>query len=152
MATPNHKKPAFSDTVRNLKKQAAIVEDPDDWREQMPNWAFAKCDLRGCQWSWERIDGENLVQVLERLKDHESRRWKEILLDKSNGSIEISNERIAAEAKTRFVDLGFHDFDTIWKLRVNGPGRVWGIRIGRTLHIVWWDPDHGVYPMNIANN
>ena len=152
MAPPKHKRPSFNEAVRDLKKQPAAAEEAEDWREKQPNWAFSRCDLRGCRWSWEHVNGETLVQIIDRLKGHESLAWKQILLEKSNGSIEISHPKIDGDAKQRLVDLGLGNFDAIWKLRVDGPGRVWGVRKGRTFHIVWWDPEHTVYPLNIANH
>ena len=151
--TLKHKGPSFNQEVRDLRKRPAAVEDADDWREWRPSWAFSRLDLDGCRWSWGQVDRETLLQILDRLKGHETLKWKELLLEKSNGSIDISHERLAAEAKARFEHLKLHErFDAIWKLRVDGPGRVWGVRIGATLHLVWWDPEHSVYPMNLADN
>ena len=147
-----HKEPSFNQKVADLKKKPGAVENPDQWRAMTPLWSFAKCDLEGSDWSWEKITSEDLVQVLRRLGEHESRSWKDILLDKSNGAIDMDHERLSAAAKNRLEDRTLLTFDKIYKLRVDGPGRVWGVRVERTLHIVWWDPEHGVYPMNLADN
>ena len=36
--------------------------------------------------------------------------------------------------------------DQIFRFRVSGQKRLWGFRRDRTFHVVWWDPDHKVYP------
>ena len=154
MAPPKHTGPSFDQLVRDLKKQPAAVEDPDKWRDQKPAWCVSRCDLEGCPWSWEHADKDGLKQILRRLSEHEKRAWKEILLDtdgrgrKCNGEIDADHERIARDAKNRLRHLGLAGFDTLLKLRVDGPGRVWGIREGRALFIIWWDPTHSVYPLD----
>jgi len=143
---PKHKQPAFKEIVRDLKKQPVATENADAWRDTSIAWRFGKCDVEGCTWSWSAVPSDELAQILTRLKELESRTWKEILLDKTNGSIEASHENIAAEAKARIADR-YGDVDTLWKLRVDGPGRIWGARIGHVFHIMWWDSRHTVYPM-----
>lgn len=39
------------------------------------------------------------------------------------------------------------DVDDLYQLHVTGPKRVWGIRFGPYLKLLWWDPDHQVYPV-----
>jgi hypothetical protein len=36
--------------------------------------------------------------------------------------------------------------DEIYRFRVTGEKRLWGFRAERTFHVVWWDPEHRVYP------
>ena len=36
--------------------------------------------------------------------------------------------------------------DTLISLRVTGKKRIWGVRDGSVLHLLWWDPQHEVYP------
>ena len=39
------------------------------------------------------------------------------------------------------------DVDELYQLRVTGAERVWGIRSGPLLRLLWWDPNHEVYPV-----
>jgi hypothetical protein len=149
---PKHKGPSFSEFVADRKKQPAVTEDADSWRERRPSWALSRCDLDGCTWSWKQVTGDDMLQIVRRLREYETRPWKEILQDKSNGSIEVTHDNIAAEAKQRLIDQKLEQYDTIWKLRIEKSARVWGVRVGATFHILWWDPEHTVYPMNLADN
>lgn len=36
--------------------------------------------------------------------------------------------------------------DDLYRFRLNGTARLWGFREGDTFHVLWWDPDHEVYP------
>lgn len=36
--------------------------------------------------------------------------------------------------------------DAIFRFRLGGSQRLWGFRQGAIFHVVWWDPDHNVYP------
>ncbi|MGW0780367.1 hypothetical protein [Streptomyces sp. NPDC002913] len=49
-------------------------------------------------------------------------------------------------ALARLDALGLSDMTTIWKLRIGGPGRLWGFLVGNVFHVVWWDPHHEVWP------
>lgn len=46
--------------------------------------------------------------------------------------------------KARLGDT-FGDRD-LFRFRLSGEQRLWGYRVGATFHVVWWDPDHLVYP------
>jgi hypothetical protein len=35
--------------------------------------------------------------------------------------------------------------DQIYRFRLGGKPRLWGFRVERTFHVVWWDPSHKVY-------
>ncbi|MDX3183535.1 hypothetical protein PV334_20015 [Streptomyces sp. ME02-7008A-1] len=50
------------------------------------------------------------------------------------------------EALGRLDILGLSDMTRIWKLRIGGPGRLWGFLVGNVFHVVWWDPRHEVWP------
>lgn len=89
-------------------------------------------------------------RILDRLKAFESMKWKEIDRTKSCGLMEVS--AICKEAKDRLIETNREEFGTLYKLRVDQRGRVWGVRLLDVFHVLWWDPDHGVYPMNIADN
>jgi len=38
--------------------------------------------------------------------------------------------------------------DDLFSLRLEGDMRIWGIRLGRVLQLVWYDPRHEVYPLD----
>ncbi len=38
--------------------------------------------------------------------------------------------------------------DELFRFRLNGPGRLWGLRVPEddTFYVLWWDANHAVYP------
>jgi hypothetical protein len=38
----------------------------------------------------------------------------------------------------------------MFRFRLGGKARLWGFRSERIFHVVWWDPDHRVYPTEPA--
>ncbi|MBQ1167191.1 hypothetical protein KBZ21_55250, partial [Streptomyces sp. A73] len=55
------------------------------------------------------------------------------------------------QALSRLDDLGIPDMTKIWTLRIGGAGRLWGFLVGPVFHIIWWDPDHQVWPSKKKN-
>ena len=57
-----------------------------------------------------------------------------------------------ALARPRTGEDGIEDFDAVLSLRITKAERVWGLKARRGICLLWWDPSHTVYPMNIADN
>ena len=71
--------------------------------------------------------------------------WNEIDKRKSCGS--IARSALCSKAQARLQALKIADTDTIYKLRIASKPRVWGIKQAATLKVIWWDPEHTVYPV-----
>lgn len=57
--------------------------------------------------------------------------------------------RLGDEAQARIAALHLVDTfgdDELFRFRLSGERRLWGFRSERTFHVLWWDPDHQVYP------
>ena len=145
------KKPGFAGPPPSVAKKASVGRiDPDDYRNQTPLWGFRLLDASGGPWSWDNLTPKATLQILVRLRHLSERLWSEIFRDRSNNEIEVS--ALCNRAQQRLAERCRDTYDVLVKLRVDGPGRIWGIRDGRVLHILGWDPGHEVYPMNIADN
>jgi len=79
--------------------------------------------------------------------------WREILApgDKRlHHYMPVSD--ICSEAQRQLEDKKLGDTDSLVSLRIKQRERVWGILQGSALLLLWWDPEHLVYPMNIKDN
>lgn len=65
---------------------------------------------------------------------------------------QIPVKQLGKAARDRLMQLGFDDFDSLLSLRVTKTERIWGVKATNGISLLWWDPEHTVYPMNIANN
>lgn len=106
-------------------------------------------DLDG-PYGWKSATPLELVQIFERLREFERLTWAEIEQQKSCGPMEP--EVICKEAQERLATIGLDTVGALFKLRVDKKARVWGYRHEHVFFVVWWDPEHKVYPMNIADN
>lgn len=54
---------------------------------------------------------------------------------------------VCATAQCRLAELRLDEiFEEFFRFRLSGEKRLWGFRTGDVFHLLWWDPDHGVYP------
>ncbi|HET7233370.1 MAG TPA: hypothetical protein VFJ16_25385 [Longimicrobium sp.] len=95
------------------------------------------------------MDVETLHRVHERLCAFERMTFKEIEGKKNH---EIPVERLGKEARDRLLELGVDEYDEVLSLRVTKAERVWGLKAPNGIYLLWRDPAHTVYPMNITDN
>lgn len=117
--------------------------DPSSLGEK-PVWQFRHVDLEG-PWGWALVKPCDVADVLSKLRDFEGMRWSEIChAKKQHHSCEV--DTLCPRAKRRLLDLGLDDEDALFRFRLTGTQRLWGVRRGAAFFILWWDPDHEVCP------
>lgn len=97
----------------------------------------------GGPWGWDCPDRACIMEIREKLKSFETMNWNQI---ERAGSHNVETERLCSVAKGRLRDIRQDDVDEIFSLRLTGRKRIWGVRAGPILRILWWDPDHEVCP------
>ena len=115
-----------------------------------PSWRISKIDTVD-PFGWQEIPREKLDEVRQKLAQFESMTWNEILIDsrKQNHSVEVW--KLCREARARLEIIGLGDVETLVSLRLSAKERVWGVRQGAALLILWWDPNHLVCPSILKN-
>jgi hypothetical protein len=106
-------------------------------------------DLEG-PFGWKRANAQDFQQIFDRLKSFETMTWQAIDQTKSCGFMPV--EQMSKEAQDRLAETGRDEYDALYKLRITQKGRLWGVRMEQVLHLLWWDPEHRVYQMNIKDN
>lgn len=97
-------------------------------------------------WSWANTPEEDLCKIRALLGELEMLSWKQILARKHHT---IAYRKLSPDAKRRLADISADDLDVLVSLRLTGPKRVFGILAeGGTLDLLWWDPEHSVYPVS----
>lgn len=134
-------------------KKVTIVESPQPRKiakyehshiEGMPlAWRFSGCDVEG-PFAWTNLQPPIYKQVIEALRVFETKTWQEI---NEMGSHPIEAYRLDKIARDRLEAIGQDDIDDIMSFRLNGRNRVWCIRMQNVMRVIWWDPDHKVYPV-----
>jgi hypothetical protein len=147
---PKHPSSAFGDRGSHKAPRSSFVDTRGktprggvpDYAGQFPLWAFRIVDLGG-PWCWSVLGGTELRNVLQRMKDVESMTWQAI---GETGSHFIDVSGLAKAARDRLMKIHQDDVDQVYSLRVGARERIFGIRDGGVLRVLWWDPQHQVCP------
>lgn len=98
-------------------------------------------------WSWRGIDEKTIWEdIHSKLSEFERKTWNEILIKERYRNHLIVISKICPRAQKRLRKIKQDDIDELVSLRLTGQKRVWGIKEGNILKVLWWDPDHTVCP------
>lgn len=101
-------------------------------------------DLSG-PFGWDKcLSHEKFLEILTKKKQFEGMSHTEL---SETGSHAIESFRLSKEARDRLIALKLDDQDEVFSLRLTGKNRVFCIKDGGVMRILWWDPDHQVYPV-----
>lgn len=104
------------------------------------SWRLGAFDWDG-PWGEKSLASMSLPDLLNKqIKSFESMSWSE-LRDKQHHSIEC--RRLNKVAKDRLMEIQQDDLDSIFSLRLQGQHRIYGIRDGGALKVLWVDLNHG---------
>ena len=111
---------------------------------QKIRWKFSVIDREG-PWGFGRItEGEFWGILLPKLRDYEKLTWAEIYKHPHNHP--IPKDSIVSAARTRLQEINQDDTDNLVSLSTSGLPRLWGIRANDEFRVLWWDPQHQIYP------
>lgn len=118
-------------------------EDPSNYESKEIIWHINMIDRYG-NWGWNNVNKDIFWNdIFDKIKSFESMTWAEIKKNKKNNhSVKVS--KIYPVAQNRLVEIELDDVEELFSLRLGSKKRIWGIRNGRVLNILWWDPNHTV--------
>ena len=159
----------YSLVGRKRKKASAKIQPqahPSVRRNQDPGgsdseriaWALGILDKDG-PWGTDLISQKAWWnQVFPFLRDLETMTWSELRRaaggrKRGNNHHPVSVEKMTRQAKKRLSEIEKDDISELFSLRLNSTTRIYGIRDGRVLKLLWYDPFHGnngkaVYPVH----
>lgn len=107
-------------------------------------WRVGDLDWEG-RWGWANVTADVIFgAIIPKLHNYESMTWAE--LDGFSGSHFVDLEKLCDHAQARLRDLQKDEQAGLFSVRVTGIMRVWGVRDGAILRVLWWDPEHTVCP------
>ena len=107
-------------------------------------WRFSDRD-QGGPYSWDGISEKDQQAVWERLAEFE--RLTAQGLTKTGSHHRIPLDKLSKDAKKRLRYLDRDDLDDLWSFRISGERRFWCIKHENIYALLWWDPNHTVYPV-----
>lgn len=117
--------------------------------QQTPAWSIEVLDIEG-PWGWnnDRVKSELWTEIVPKLQNFETMTWGEINhasggRRQGNNHHSIRVMELTSEAQKRLLDIKQDDTAEIFSFRLTGRTRIYGIRDGRVLKLLWYDPFHG---------
>jgi hypothetical protein len=107
-----------------------------------PDFKAEQMDKDG-PWGWDHFDPSHLQEVFNKIFECQKLTWQDL---GNNGSHLVDREDLCPEAQKRLVHMQKEDLDQLFSLRSTGRRRIWGIKEGNILWLLWWDPNHEVCP------
>jgi hypothetical protein len=123
-------------------KEPTHTRNPNSYETQLIAWHFECMDVAG---SWP-CSLSTLQAIKHRLHEYEKRRWSEL----TGSSHPFPVEQIIPKAQRRLDELGYGDYGQLYQLDIRSAGqkqRLWGLRRENIFKILWWDPNHEIYPV-----
>jgi hypothetical protein len=122
--------------------------DPDSFDKETIAWQFYRQDRLHLKWGWDKLPAKDWRQILAELKSLEGLTWakiKEQAGGRKNGtnSHTLEMKDFTKDARDRITDLHLDQFERLFSLRLKNTLRLYGVREGRVLQLVWHDPFHG---------
>ena len=118
---------------------AIVPKDPLDLR---PILSFDLMDLSGL-YCFSQASPRALQHAMARLFNAAQTTYRDL---QAGGSHFISVQDIIPDAQKRLEALNLNDYEQVYSLRCDGPIRVFGVRDGAVLHILWLDEYHAICP------
>jgi hypothetical protein len=87
--------------------------------------------------------------VLTALAEFDSMTWGELQQQQRPRAKCIEASELPEPARQRLLTLRRDDIDVLWELHLTGRRRLWGTREGAIFSVLWWDPEHQVYPSHL---
>lgn len=97
-------------------------------------------------WAWDNHDAKTLLAVLGHLKSVETMTVQEAFQGGYPGKDYPVEALPTKTAQDRLVALKLDDQTQISRLRFGGAARLYGFRRDNVFYVIWWDPNHEVWP------
>lgn len=146
MARREKKSPAVSRPL--LEKTVRDIRSTDDARD-LPSWRFSRMD-NNRHWTWETLRSGQWRELLDKLKSFERMNLAQL---RNAGCHPIPIQDMGRNAQQRALELQLEaTYDEFFSLRLTGRRRVICLNSWPVLELLWYDPNHEAYPVDIANN
>ncbi|MDH2424707.1 hypothetical protein [Sphaerisporangium sp. TRM90804] len=128
-----------------FKRSTSVLPDAETSPERIC-WRFCHVDHDG-PWGFGKMDATTLRELLDKLMQFESMKVNEVFSNGEEPGKHYEVDRIPnAAARERLEELRLSDMTKISRLRLGGKVRLYGFMEGNCFHVVWWDPEHQIWP------
>lgn len=112
-------------------------------------WRFTHAD-RESQWGLQHLTTETWHAILERLMHFETMTVQELRESSVYTEYDLPSRMTPASLR-RLEEMNLGDMTKIGRFRVWKQPRLYGFMEGNVFHVLWWDPQHEIYPWEPRN-
>lgn len=123
-------------------------------------WCARHADCNG-HWDWRAGDvlqeprawneDEWLDPIKHNMNHLEGMDWSEIESMISDSGLRMHHghdiDDLCHDAISRWLDLGYAEFETLFRFRLGNKKRAWGIELQGHFYLIWYERDHNIYPV-----
>lgn len=113
-------------------------------------WRFTHADQQG-RWGLQHLTIDMWNAVLGRLVHFETMTVQELRESSVYTEYDLSNTGLLSAALARLEEMGLGDMTRIGRFRVWKKPRLYGFMEGNVFHVLWWDPEHEIWPWEPRN-
>ena len=139
-----------------MEAAKVVREQPTRVGERLMEWSRDEADVEG-SWSWgprSCLDDAWVETLHPFLREYAKKTWFQIESERTKGRrgtrvpkhFAYSVTSICQEAQDRLVELEKDDVDSVFRFRLSGRRRFYGLLREHVFMVLWWDPEHNVYP------
>lgn len=125
--------------ARLRQPQVAPQARPTD--EVTPVWKVAIMDKDAHVLGWQQCSKKRWFEILDNLGEYEKLTFAEL---GAQGCHPVPQERMKPDALARMRELKLDQVESLYSLRIMKKIRVWCLREGNLMYLLWYDPEHRV--------
>ena len=132
---------------KEFKKKIPSEASPEIFDNTTICWQLGKIDWDG-PWGNSSTNDLNFKEFIKGwISNFETMTWAEIFKasggrSRGNNHHPINVSKLSVTAKKRLKDIKQADIDSVVSLRIDSRKRLYGIRDGRAMQLLWYDPWH----------
>jgi len=139
------KKPKQDESTSSKRVPVESPADSDAMSRHL-RFRFNRVDI-GSPWCLTDITKAHLGVLINRMKDLEAMSANEVFKGGKIGKDEnVAEDSPNRDAQKRARAEYPNDYERIARIAVQGKERLWGLRFENEFHVIWWDPEHEVWP------
>lgn len=158
MGTGNKKRgPTFAEMVSDLKrpksvekiaeKKSPVIAEPVSlYDDDKAAWRISRIQLID-PYGWHDLDAEGILRIKGRLASLERSTWRDIFVRDARHNHQIGVSDLKCPIAKLWMQKNLPDQPALWTIRVGAKGRIWGILSEKAYQIIFWDPDHLIWPI-----
>lgn len=140
-------------TGRRMAVPSAAARQPEDKLRRTLTFRFDCLDLENeCHWSLANVSPTDQLDLLKHMRQYEAMTVGD--LRSGNLSAFKSYPDFSScpnkDAVDRLATL-YGGYDSIARFRLSSKKRLYGFLVENEFHLLWWDPNHEVWPSKKRN-